>query len=89
MRDDVIRVAVGLLLGLSLCCQRICLQRRAEVSALVIHISCGYSKRHHSCYITFNDMIWMSLSSKNICCQHKSIDIFRYNSKRTDRVSIL
>ena len=58
MDDDVIRIAVGLRLGLTVCHPHACSDCSAEVNDDGIHgLSCRYSRGHHSRHSALNDIM--------------------------------
>ena len=67
MDDDVIRIAVGLRLGLALCHPHACSDCGAEVNVDGIHgLSCRYSRGRHSRYSALNDIVKCSLEAAKI-----------------------
>ena len=69
MDDDVIRIAVGLHLGFTLCHPHACSDCGAEVNVDGIHgLSCRYSRGHHSRHSALNDIVKRSLEAAKIPC---------------------
>ena len=63
MNDDVVRVAVGLRLGVSLCQPHHCHQCRTEVDHLGLHgLSCRMSQGHHSRHAAIKELIRKALA---------------------------
>ena len=57
MDDNVIRIAVGLRLGLAFCHPHACSDSGAEVNVDGIHgLSCRYSRVHHCHHSALNDI---------------------------------
>ena len=69
MDDKVIRVAVGLRLGLPLCRAHLCGSCGAEVNELGTHeLSCRFSKGRHSRHAAVNNIIKRSLEAAKVPC---------------------
>ena len=67
MDDEVVRIAVGLRLGLPLCHPHLCSGCGAEVGDDGIHgLSCRYSKGRHSRHAALNDIVKRSLDAAKI-----------------------
>ena len=67
MDDDVIRIAVGLRLGLAVCHPHACSDCGAEVTEDDIHgLSCRYSRGRHSRHSALNDIVKRSLDAAKV-----------------------
>ena len=72
LSDDVIRVAVGLRLGVPICRPHLCVSCGANVEALGVHgLSCCFSKGRHSRHAALNDILKRTLESAKIPCHFK------------------
>ena len=90
MDDDVIRIAVGLRLGLPLCRPHLCTNCGADVNELGTHgLSCCYSKGRHSRHAALNDVIKRSLESAKIPCHLEPTGLYRSDGKRPDGASVV
>ncbi len=89
MDDDVIRVAVGLRLGVPLCEPHHCQYCGAEVDCLGTHgLRCRYSKGRRPRHAAVNDVIKRSLGTAGIPCHLEPTGLYRYG-KQPDGVSIV
>ncbi len=87
MDNDVIRVAVGLRLGVPLCEPHQCRHCRAEVDHLGTHgLSCRFSKGRHSRHAT---IIKRSLGTAKIPSHLEPTGLYRPDGKRPDGASIV
>ena len=69
MDDDVIRIAVSLRLGVSMCHPHVCSCCGAEGNNLGTHgLSCRFSKGRHSQHAALNDILKRALDSTMIPC---------------------
>ena len=67
MDGNVVRVAVGLRLGVTLCQAHHCHQCEMEVDHLGLHgLSCRKSQGHHSRQVAINDLINRALASAQV-----------------------
>ena len=64
MENEVVRIAVGLRLGASLCNPHQCIHCQAEVDQVGAHgLACRYSKGCHACHSSINNIVKRSLDS--------------------------
>ena len=88
MDDEVIRVAVGLRLGLPLC--YLCGSCGAEVDELGTHgLSCRFSKGRHSRHVAVNDSIKRSLEAVKVPCHLEPTSLYRNDGKRPDGATVV
>ena len=81
--NEVVRVAVGLRLGLPLCCPHQCTHCEAEVNDRGTHgLSCHFSKGRHSRHGAVNDVVKRSLEAAKISAHLELTDIYRSDGKR-------
>ena len=67
MKDDVVRVVVGLRLGVSLCQPYHCHQCGMQVDHLGLHgLSCRMSQGHHLWHAAINELIRRALASAKV-----------------------
>ena len=90
LSDDVVRVAVGLRLGVPICRPHLCASCGANVEALGVHgLSCRFSKGRHSRHAALNDILKWTLESAKILCHLEPSGLFRSDGKRLDGASIV
>ena len=90
MANDVIRIAVGLRLGLPLCRPHHCHHCGAEVTHSATHgLSCRFSKGRHPRHAAINDIIKRSLGSAKIPCHLEPTGIYRSDGKRPDGATMV
>ena len=90
MDDDVIRIAVGLCLGLALCHPHARSNCGAEVNVDGIHgLSCRYSRGRHSRHSALNDIIKCSLEAAKIPYHLEPSGLYRSDGKRPDGASVV
>ena len=90
MDDDVIRIAVGLRLGLPLCWPHCCSNCGSAVDNLGTHeLSCRFSKGRHSRHAALNDIIKRSLESAKVPCHLEPTGLYRSDGKRPDGASVV
>ena len=90
MDDDVIRIAVGLRLGLPLCRPHCCSNCGSAVDNLGTHgLSCRFSKGRHSRHAALNDIIKRSLESTKVPCHLEPTGLYRSDGKRSDGASVV
>ena len=90
MDDDVIRIAVGLRLGLTLCHLHACSDCGTEVNVDGIHgLSCHYSRGHHFRHSALNGIIKRSLEAAKIPCHLEPSGRYRSDGKRPDGASVV
>ena len=69
MDDEVVRIAVGLRLGVALCVPHCCQHCGSDVDEMGTHgLSCHFSKGRHSRHAAINDTIKRSLNAAKIPC---------------------
>ena len=82
--NEVVRVAVGLRLGLPLCCPHQCTHCEAEVNDWGTHgLSCHFSKGCHSRHGAVNDVVKRSLEAAKIPAHLEPTDIYRSDGMHT------
>ena len=90
LSDDVVRVAVGLRLGVPICRLHLCASCCANVDALGVHgLSCHFSKGRYSRHVALNDIVKRTLESIKIPCHLEPSGLFRSDGKRPDGASIV
>ena len=90
LSDDVVRVAVGLHLGVPICRPHLCASCGANVDALGAHgLSCRFRKGRHSRHAALNDIVMRTLESIKIPCHLEPSGLFRSDGKRPDGFSIV
>ena len=90
MDDEVVRIAVGLRLGLPLCHPHLCSGCGAEVGEDGIHgLSCRYSKYRHSRHVELNDIVKCSLDAAKIPSHLEPLGLYRSDGKRPDGASVV
>ena len=90
MDDDVMRIAVGLRLGVPLCRPHQCFNCGTDIDVLGTHgLSCRYSKGRHSRHAAVNDIIKLSLESAKVPCHLEPVGLYRSDGKRPDGASIV
>ena len=90
--NEVVRVAVGLRLGLPLCRPHQCTHCEAEVNDRGTHgLSCHFSncKGRHSRHGAVNDVVKRSLEAAKIPAHLEPTDIYRSDGKRPDGASVV
>ena len=86
----MIRVAVGLRLGLPLCRAHLCGSCGAEVDDLGTHgLSCRFSKGRHSRHILVNDSIKRSLEAAKVPCHLEPTSLYRDDGNRPDGTTVV
>ena len=86
----MVRVAVGLCLGVPICRPHLCASCGANVDALGAHdLSCRFSKGRHSRHAALNDIVKRTLESIKIPCHLEPSGLFRSDGKRPDGASIV
>ena len=90
MEDEVIRVAAGLRLRVTLCHPHWCHQRGADVYHLAVHgLSCGKSLGRHPRHAAVHEMIKRSLASARIPSHLEPTDVMRSDGKRSDGATVM
>ena len=90
MDDEVIRVAVGLRLGLPLCQDRLCSSCGAEVGEPGTNgLSYRFSKGCHSSHTAVNDSIKRSLEAAKVPCHLEPTGLYRDDGKRPDGATVV
>ena len=90
MDDDVIRITVGLRLGLALCHPHACCDCGAEVNEDDIHdLSCRYRRGHHFHHFALNDIVKHSLEATKVPCHLEPSGLYRSDGKRPDGASLV
>ena len=83
MDDDVVRIAVGLRLGASLCLPHPCHLCGASVNKLAIHgLSCRKSQGRHPRHTSINELIQRSLTTAGVPSHLEPSGICRSDGKR-------
>ena len=89
-KDDVIRIAVGLRLGLALCHPHGCSDCGADVNEAGIHgLSCRYSSGRHSRHSALNNIVKRSLEAAKVPCHLEPSGLYRSDGKRPDVASMV
>ena len=90
MDDEVLRVAVGLRLGVALCRPHKCHQCGTEVDHLGLHgLSCRESQGLHSRHTAVNDLFKRSLASAKIPSLLEPTGIACSDGRRLDGISVM
>ena len=90
MDDDVVRIAVGLRLGLPLCSAHTCSGCGGDVLEDGIHgLSCRYSRGRHSRHAALNDIVKRSLDAAKIPSHLEPSGLYRADGKRPDGASVV
>ena len=90
MDNEVIRMAMGLHLGVPLCCPHACLLCGEGVDSLGTHgLHCSMSLGYHHHHSTVNDVIKRSLASAKIAAHLEPVGICRADGKRLDRATVM
>ena len=90
MDDEIIRVAVGLRLGVTLCHPHRCRLCGAEVDHLATHgLSCRRSSGRHSRHAEINDIVKRSLASAKIPSHLEPTGISSSEGKRPDGITVV
>ena len=90
MDDNVVRVAVGLRLGVSLCQPHQCPQCGTEVEQLGLHgLSCRMSQGRHSWHAAVKELIRRALASAKVSSHLKPSGTSCANGKRPDGATVL
>ena len=90
MDDDVVRVAVGLRLGVSLCQPHHCHQCGTEVDHLGLHgLSCRKSQGRHSRHAAINELIRRALASARVPSHLEPSGTSRVDGKRPDGATVM
>lgn len=88
--NEVVRIAVGLRLGLPLCRPHRCTNCEVEVNDQGTHgLSCRFSKGRHLRHGAVNDVVKRSLEAAKIPAHLEPSDIYRTDGKRPDGASIV
>ena len=88
LSDDVVRVAIGLRLGVPICRSHLCGSCGANDEVLGVHsLSFHFSKGRHSRHAALNDILKRTLESAKIPCHLEPSGIFRSDGKRPDGAS--
>jgi hypothetical protein len=89
MEDEVVRVAVGLRLGLNLCEPHTC-QCGAQVDARGIHgLACKKSAGRHPRHGLLNDVVWRAMQRAQVPSTKEPVGLSRSDGKRPDGVSLI
>jgi len=89
MADDVIRVAVGVRLGVNLCHPHMCVCGH-QVDARGTHgLACLRSAGRHPRHGLLNDVIWRTLQRAKIPAQKEPTGLTRTDGKRPDGVTMV
>ena len=90
MADDVVRVAVGLRLGVSLCQSHSCHQCGTEVDHLGLHnLSCRMSQGRHLRHAAVNELVRRALASAKAPSHQEPSGISCANGKRSDGATVM
>ena len=90
MDDDVIRIAVGLRLGLPLCRPHECSNCGAQIEEFGTHgMSCHFSRGRHSRHASLNDIIKRCLDTAKIPSHLEPSGLYRSDGKRPDGASVV
>ena len=90
MDDDVVRVAVGLHLGVSFCQPHHCHQCGMEVDHLGLHgLSCRKSQGHHSRHAAINELIRRALASARAPSHLEPWGTSHVDGKRPDGATVI
>ena len=90
MDNDMIRVAIGLRLGSSLCRPHVCAHCGAEVDSLATHgLSCRWSEGRHHRHAALNDILHRTLTSTRVpsCLEHSGL--YHSDGKRPDGITVV
>jgi hypothetical protein len=89
MDDEVVRVAVGLRLGLNLCEPHTC-QCGSQVDAQGTHgLACKRSAGRHPRHGLLNDTVWRAMQRAQIPSTKEPVGLSRTDGKRPDGVSLI
>ena len=89
MKDQTVRIAIGLRLGTPLCSPHTCLHCGAEVDTLSTHgLSCRTSQGRHYRHAVLNDAIHRSLSAANVPLRLEPSGLKHVDGKRPDGVTV-
>ena len=89
MDDEVLRIAVGLRLGVPLCRPHNCHRCGAAVDELGIHgLSCSKSQGRHPRHTAINELIQRSLATAGVPAQLEPSGICRSDRKRPDGATV-
>ena len=90
MDDEVVRIAVGLRLGLPLCRSHVCSSCGGEINQRGTHgLSCRFSKGRHSRHAALNDIVKRALDSAKIPSHLEPSGLFRSDGKRPDGATVV
>ena len=90
MEDGVIRIAVGLRLGLHLCQSHECTLCGVAVDELGTHgLSCRFSKGRHARHSAVNDIIKRAMDSAKIPSHLEPVGLYRCDGKRPDGTTMV
>ena len=90
MDDDVVRIAAGLRLGISICRPHHCASSGSSVDSLGEHsLSCHFSKRCHYRHMTLNDIIKWSLEFVKVPCHLEPTGLYQSYGKRPNGASVV
>ena len=88
--DDVLRIAVGLQLGLPLCRPHECSNCGAQIEEFGTHgLSCCFSRGRHSRHASLNDIVKRSLDTAKIPSHLEPSGLYRSDGKRPDGASVV
>ena len=90
MDDEVVRIAVGLRLGVALYVPHCCQHCGSDVDEMGTHgLSCRFSKGRHSRHAAINDTIKRSLNAAKIPCLLEPDGLYRSDGKRLDGATMV
>ena len=90
MDNEVIRITVGLRLGLPLGRPHACSDCGAPISDLDTHgLSCRFSRDRHSRHSSLNDIIKQTLTTANVPCHLEPAGLYGSDGKRRDGASVV
>ena len=85
LSEDMVRVAVGIRLGVPICRPHLCASCGANVEAFGAYaLSCHLSKGRHSRHAALNDIVKQTLESTKIMCQLQPSGLFCSDGKKLD-----
>ena len=89
LTDEVIRIAVGMRLGTTLCQPHVC-HCGERVDARGLHgLACRKNAGRHQRHNMLNDIIWRSFGRANIPSQKEPLGLTREDGKRPDGVTLI
>ena len=90
MDREVVRVALGLRLGVTLCHPHVCLHCQAQVDHRGLHgLSCRRSQGRHPRHAAINDIVKRSLTSAGVPSHLEPNSICRSDGKRPDGATVM